>query len=259
MSIFVTSSAWKGSHSEGTTLLVLLAISDFADDKGRAFPSVKTLATKARASERTVQYALRELIEKGELAIDRNAGPHGCNIYRVQLQAMTWEPVESEGGADSAGGANSAGVQPGSFGGATSCTRTTIEPSKKKQSAGAKRIPEPTFDPLTGKFDGIQPATIELWVKAHPDVDVQVELVRASCWLIANPERQKPRYLRFLFNWMGNARQKPATHRTESARPVSAKEANREAWAVEMAAMQQREADRQNQHKGNRNDDAIDV
>lgn len=234
MSIFITSHAWKNSASSGSTLLVLLAVSDFADDNGVAYPAVTTLAKKARASERTVQYALRELIEMGELAISRGEGPKGCNLYRVLISGMK--------GADFAGGANSAGVQPGSFGGATRCTQTTIEPSEKKENAGAKKkravTAEPTFDPAIGKFDGITPQTMALWKAAHPGVDVETELVRASCWLIANPERNPTsRYMRFLTGWLTRAGKRPE-NRTGAAlaspRAMSAKERSREEWAAYM-------------------------
>lgn len=48
--------------------LVMVALADYAHDDGtNAFPSVPTIARKARVDERTVQRALRELEEAGEL------------------------------------------------------------------------------------------------------------------------------------------------------------------------------------------------
>jgi len=102
MSISVMSAVWANSKSTGSARLVLLAIADFADDSGRAYPSVNTLAKKAAISERTAQYSIRELITLGELTVGENDGPRGCNVYRVQCLQ----------------GAENAGVQDGTQGGA---------------------------------------------------------------------------------------------------------------------------------------------
>ena len=63
--------------------MVLLAITDFANDDGMAYPSVSTLGKKARLSERQVQRAIRRLTALGELAVETEKGPHGCHLYRV--------------------------------------------------------------------------------------------------------------------------------------------------------------------------------
>ena len=85
MSISVQTAIWKHSKQKGTCLLILLAIGDFANDEGVAFPSVKTLAGKARISERGTQYLLQRLTRSRELVIERGAGPKGCNLFRVQI------------------------------------------------------------------------------------------------------------------------------------------------------------------------------
>jgi hypothetical protein len=64
--------------------LVLIALADYAHDDGtNAFPSVPTLARKARVDDRTVQRALRELEEAGEL---EQAGRtrSGVTIWRLK-------------------------------------------------------------------------------------------------------------------------------------------------------------------------------
>jgi hypothetical protein len=53
MSSYVTSLVWRFSKSDGSTLLTALAIADFCDDDGRAYPAVGTLAKKARISKRS--------------------------------------------------------------------------------------------------------------------------------------------------------------------------------------------------------------
>lgn len=76
---------WEQSKQKGSVLLLLLAIGDFANDEGIAFPSVKTLATRTKLSERCVQYTIQRLTRSGEICVDRGKGPHGCNLIRVHV------------------------------------------------------------------------------------------------------------------------------------------------------------------------------
>lgn len=91
MSIRVMSQVWEHSKQQGSALLVLLAIADFADDDGYAYPSVERLAAKARMSPRNVRYVLRQLEESGELAIEAGGGRHRSNLYRVIVQTSQAE------------------------------------------------------------------------------------------------------------------------------------------------------------------------
>ena len=85
MSIALMTNVWEKSRLGGTELLLMLAIADFANDSGVAFPSVPTLARKIRMSKRNTHYLLSKLEQSGELAVQRNKGPHGCNLYTVQI------------------------------------------------------------------------------------------------------------------------------------------------------------------------------
>lgn len=75
MSIKVMSAVWETSEQKGSALLLLLAIADFADDTGVAFPSTTTLAKKVRMSGRQVIRLRQHLYESGEL--EYLAGGHG--------------------------------------------------------------------------------------------------------------------------------------------------------------------------------------
>lgn len=84
MSIKVQAQLWDHSAHDGSKLLLLLAIADFADDDGYAWPSVDTLAQKMRMGRRNVQYLVRELVESGELEIADEGGGRGrTHLYRV--------------------------------------------------------------------------------------------------------------------------------------------------------------------------------
>ena len=92
MSIRVMSRVWERSRQSGGALLVLLAMADFADDQGLAFPSIGTLARKARLSERQVQRVLAELAAAGELVVRPGAGRQGSHLFRVTVGAATPAP-----------------------------------------------------------------------------------------------------------------------------------------------------------------------
>jgi hypothetical protein len=65
--------------------LLMLAIADYAHDDGsNAYPSIATLARKARTTERNVKILLGKLEAVGELEVRRNAGPKRTNLYRVK-------------------------------------------------------------------------------------------------------------------------------------------------------------------------------
>ena len=88
MSIFVMSNVWQKSEHGGAHLLMLLAIADFADDQGRAYPSVSTLAKKCRVKPRAANYTIAELKRSGELEIKIGRGPYGANLYRIAIDCL---------------------------------------------------------------------------------------------------------------------------------------------------------------------------
>jgi hypothetical protein len=90
LSIKVSTAVWKKSRRAGGALLVLLAVADHADDEGRAWPSVGTLAQRARLTERQVRRILNTLVASGELVIEtRGGGRNLSNRYRVTVNGDT--------------------------------------------------------------------------------------------------------------------------------------------------------------------------
>jgi hypothetical protein len=84
MSIKVMSYIWEHSKLKGSDLLTLLAIADHADDEGVAYPSILKIAKKTRMTERNVQLVLKKIEKSRELAIIKNAGPHGCHLFQIK-------------------------------------------------------------------------------------------------------------------------------------------------------------------------------
>ena len=77
------SAVWESGEVSGATLLVLLALADYANDNGICWPGVPALAKKARVSERYVRELLGDLEDGGYITRELNAGPSGVNTYKV--------------------------------------------------------------------------------------------------------------------------------------------------------------------------------
>lgn len=76
---------WDNAKVGGNELLVLLAMADFANDEGFAYPRVSTLAAKTRVSERTVQRVLKQLTDLDELDYEQGGGRGRPNGYVVLM------------------------------------------------------------------------------------------------------------------------------------------------------------------------------
>lgn len=129
MSVKASARVWESSSHSGSNLLMLLAIADFADDDGNAYPAVSTLAAKCRMKERNARYVLKELQDTHELEIREGEGPRGTNRYRIVFAKL--------GVHHGAGVQCSAGVHHSAEGAALECTKplhhSAPEPSLNHQ------------------------------------------------------------------------------------------------------------------------------
>lgn len=164
MSIAVMSHVWEHSqHSEGT-LLVLLALADYANDKGQSWPSVGSLARKARLSERQTRYVLRKLEETGEIKTAVKAGPKGSNLYQIAMVGAETAPprrgslAQQVGQLEVMGGGNLAQVM-GQSTAPESVIEPSIEPSEEPlRPNGRTRPRDPLFDAIA-EVCQVDPAT----------------------------------------------------------------------------------------------------
>lgn len=134
MSIFCMTAVWERSQHSGTHLLMLLAIADFSDDDGRAYPSVPTLARKCRMKERNARYILAELVDSGELSTQVGKGPKGSNVYKIKLASLG---MQHGAGVQAIAGVQQSAPTPCNtlpLTPATECSQTIIEPSVNRQS-----------------------------------------------------------------------------------------------------------------------------
>jgi len=98
MSIRLMSQVWEDTRIDSQSeLLVLLALADHARDDGLCWPSMRSIAVKARIEERSAQRIVRRLIEKGLIELVSQGGCiDGCNTpnrYRV----VVGEPRQTHG------------------------------------------------------------------------------------------------------------------------------------------------------------------
>ena len=97
MSVRVSNWVWQRSAQSGSSLVVMLALADHAhDDGGGAYPSVKSLAEKARMSERQVRRILHQVRDDGEIEIALREGLGKVNVYRFTFWSKRDEEVEGQ-------------------------------------------------------------------------------------------------------------------------------------------------------------------
>ena len=107
MSIKVMTDVWASKLYSSGTLLVLLAMADYADDRCTCRPSVSSLAQKARLTDRQVQRILRKLEADGAITTvgkypTRTGSP--IAIYQINLvmlsKGVKMSPIENSAKGD---------------------------------------------------------------------------------------------------------------------------------------------------------------
>jgi hypothetical protein len=91
---------WDTSPAAGNDLLLLLAIADFADDEGEAFPSVETLARKTRMSRSTVFRTQKNCIGKRWLEISQHGTGRSTSRYRILMDGPSGTRLTPQGSQD---------------------------------------------------------------------------------------------------------------------------------------------------------------
>lgn len=84
MSIRIMNAIWDSGAYEQTTLIVLLSIADQCSDAGECWPSITTIAKRARCSERHARRVISDLEQDGILRIEHREGR--SSVYRIILE-----------------------------------------------------------------------------------------------------------------------------------------------------------------------------
>ena len=92
MSIKIMSLVWENGPQNSTDRFVLLAIADFANYEGTAWPSVTTLAEKCSMTKRTILRAIARLEEQGYL--ERKRRQRTSNLYQIICDRLT--PIDDK-------------------------------------------------------------------------------------------------------------------------------------------------------------------
>lgn len=156
VSIKAMSLVWDHSQQKGSSLILLLAIADYANEDNRAWPSISTLAGKIRMSDRNTQILLRKIIDSGELEMQPNAGPNGTNVYRITLGGGG-ENFSPGGEKSSAGGVKN----PAQGGEIAIAPEPSLDPSidpSEEEGAGTAQ-PAATEPPAWYEAEPAQPST----------------------------------------------------------------------------------------------------
>ena len=131
MSIKYQNIVWELAPYQGNTLLTLLALADWSDDKGISWPAVETLARKSRQSERNCRKTLRKLEDDGVITVQERDGT--SSRYMIRQEAI-------QGGKDCIPAKSNRGGQRTTNRGANSdtnpasvCPLSVNEPSENHQ------------------------------------------------------------------------------------------------------------------------------
>ena len=187
MSIRLMTQVWDGGCYSGSTLLVLLAIADFASNDGRRiFPHVETLAEKARISTRAVQLALNVLIEDGVLSTDDRAGGRGKRVeYRMDVERVkNMRPTQKGEGDDEK--ARSARPQSPNLAPAKSENFDIAYKDEPSTEPSREPLSEP---PLTAVAVCEAPSEIDLAVQAYNEGAEQCPKW-TKCWKVTPPRKK---------------------------------------------------------------------
>lgn len=93
---------------------------------------------------------------------------------------------------------------------------SAVKERKGKESIGEESkktciVPKASpigYDARSFCFLNIQESSREIWRKAYPAVDIDLELNRMIAWLKANPTKTKTRYERFITLWLSKTQDK---------------------------------------------------
>ena len=83
MSIRMVAAVFDCALDDKGDMLVMLALANFADERGTAYPSIGRIARMARMEPRSVQRILRSLERRGYIRTTRSRGGRQANTYEV--------------------------------------------------------------------------------------------------------------------------------------------------------------------------------
>ena len=171
---------------------VLIILANYAsNDTWDCYPSLTTIASNTGMSRDTVMRAIKQLETMGAVSTIRRTsdGVNLPNIYRIHKSADLRGVVAV---CDQGSSTVRLGVV------AESDSNLSLEPINEPGKCADAQNPH-----LVG-FDGtdfhVSEGLLTKWAKAFPDVNIDLEIERASVWAASNPPKKD--WQRFLSNWL---------------------------------------------------------
>lgn len=123
---------WERSEATSTHLLVMLAVADFADDDGFAWPSYERIGLKIRQSTRNAKRVVKQLLDTDELSLVQSGSRGQSNQYRIDIEKLASKEGPRLSHSDKPG--NSQGDIQVNPGGHRMSPEPSIEPSQGQPS-----------------------------------------------------------------------------------------------------------------------------
>jgi hypothetical protein len=139
MSVAATTAVWERSRAKGSSLLLMLALADYANEDHEAWPSVARLVAMTRMSERNIQYGLRRLTDDGELEVVEPGGRRNGKGYATRYRLSGCFGAKSAPKDD---GCKVDGCKPASNMGANQRT-SRVQPAAPQPSVEPSEEPPP--------------------------------------------------------------------------------------------------------------------
>jgi hypothetical protein len=176
---------------------VLLALADYANDEGEAWPSIPALAKKSRIGESTLYECIKELEREGWIKVKRASGKKSS--YTVNPSRI-WTPPES-------GPLQNPEMTPPESGLTPPESGVTIrkEPSVNTTVSEPSLFPPVVLLPLNDKSEyPIYQHQIDRWQTLYPGVNVRQSLNEMIGWCESHPKNCKTKAgaLAFITGWL---------------------------------------------------------
>ena len=79
---------------------------------------------------------------------------------------------------------------------------------EKNTTAATQKI---SFSLKEKKWEEITAGDINAWAETYPACNIEIELRRMREWLLANPDKKKKNYRRFIVNWLARSQDNGGT------------------------------------------------
>ena len=220
----VQSSIWNESSDVRIVWITLLAIKD---EHGFVRGNAQTIARIANVTLEAAQMALTRFQEPDPSSnTPDNEGrriahiPGGwCVLNHSLYRGKTYNEYEAERKKKyreekQAVSGTCPGHVPSVSASASASVSDSVDSSKKGVQGETPKQERPAPDSIRwvadpGKlWEGIKNEDLDAWGNAYPAVDLDRELTKMHQWILANPDKMKKQWRRFIINWLARSQER---------------------------------------------------